>query len=500
MSYDRREFLKTLTLGGLALFTADWFKLVDETKAASAGKLLPAWPGDPIPSGHDVLNAVWQSGDGYALYLNGTPYDEPPTRTYREKLEAAGEYDVIRALEKLGTGKYEGIDDVDLLDEEADGGREDETWREFIGRRAPTFLETLEYIEAEGLPSSSYKLDDDIDSDRDEGFVTAWCRNNAPEAAATAYLSGLLEGLRAEKDKVHPFPPVSAPTRLPTAAKTRFFNQAFVLMGKKMRLHLRHRIHCHGDDDQQRRTAEIERHAILADQNFRDDADQAKIGGTKNRQPCQHAVKIVRRILAGANARNKAAILLQIIRRLCRIEDNGRVEKREKHNHRHIQDHVGGPPMGQHRGQGLQPAIRHILREPSDCCGQQQQRGSKDGRNDARCVDLQRKEALIRLHHAILRLTLGILDQHAALGPLHEADKGNQRDHRRGREEKRPGQQALQEGLVHIVSHSFRGLSAPGPKEPRANVFTCSSCNSAPAGQNPLPQVGAACYNPPDGD
>ena len=37
MSYDRREFLKTLTLGGIALFTPDWFKLVDETKAASAG-------------------------------------------------------------------------------------------------------------------------------------------------------------------------------------------------------------------------------------------------------------------------------------------------------------------------------------------------------------------------------------------------------------------------------------------------------------------------------
>ena len=32
----------------------------------------------------------------------------------------------------------------------------------------------------------------------------------------------------------------------------------------------------------------------------------------------------------------------------------------------------------------------------------------------------------------------------------------------RGREEKRPGEQALQEGLVHVVSHSFRGLSAPG--------------------------------------
>ena len=44
MSYDRREFLKTLTLGGVALFTADWFRLVVETKAASGGKLLRPCP------------------------------------------------------------------------------------------------------------------------------------------------------------------------------------------------------------------------------------------------------------------------------------------------------------------------------------------------------------------------------------------------------------------------------------------------------------------------
>lgn len=201
MDTNRRDFLKNLTLGGAALFTLDWFKLVAETKAATAGKQLPAWPGDPLKPGHDVLNAVWHDGEGYALYLNGTPYDEPPSRTHREKLEANGEHDVIRALEKLGTGKYEGIQEIEQLDDQAEGGREDETWRDFIGRCEPEFLETLEYIEAEGFCSST-SLDDDIDSDADEAYVTDWCRGRSPESAAIGYFRGLLAKLKAQPDKV----------------------------------------------------------------------------------------------------------------------------------------------------------------------------------------------------------------------------------------------------------------------------------------------------------
>jgi len=79
MSSDRREFLKTLTLGGVALFTADWFKLVDETKAASGGKLLPALPGEKVSEKGDQLRAFWQDAEGYfELCLNGTIYDEVP--------------------------------------------------------------------------------------------------------------------------------------------------------------------------------------------------------------------------------------------------------------------------------------------------------------------------------------------------------------------------------------------------------------------------------------
>ena len=77
MSYDRREFLKTLTLGGLALFTADWLKLVDETKAASGGKLLPAQPGENVSPKGDQIRAFW-AYDHFELCLNGTVYDEVP--------------------------------------------------------------------------------------------------------------------------------------------------------------------------------------------------------------------------------------------------------------------------------------------------------------------------------------------------------------------------------------------------------------------------------------
>ncbi len=202
MSHDRRTFLKALTLGGVALFTDDWFQLVAETKEATQGKQLPVHPAAVYGKGGQELNAFWSGREGYALYLNGTPYDEPPTRTYRLKLEADGDDHVIEALEQLGLGKYTALDDVERLDEKAEGGKDGETWREFIGRKSPSLLETLEYIESEGLPTGSWMLDEDIDSERDEAFVTDWCRRNAPEAAASVFLSGLIQGLRSDREEI----------------------------------------------------------------------------------------------------------------------------------------------------------------------------------------------------------------------------------------------------------------------------------------------------------
>ncbi|NBV48422.1 MAG: hypothetical protein EBR95_05135, partial [Verrucomicrobia bacterium] len=115
MSTDRREFLKTLTLGGLALFTPDWFGSVQERRPRKPEFRLPVYANDPVPKGHDVINAVWNDGTGYILYLNGTPYDEPPKITLREKLAEEGEEGVGEVIDEFRSKYGEFIWDLEEL-------------------------------------------------------------------------------------------------------------------------------------------------------------------------------------------------------------------------------------------------------------------------------------------------------------------------------------------------------------------------------------------------
>ena len=163
MSYDRREFLKTLTLGGVALFTADWFKLVDETKAASAGNLLPALPGEKVSGKGDQIRAFWNDSEGYfELCLNGTIYDEVPD------------------LED---------DDEDEFDDSDLEQGEDESEEEFEER----VEEAREEWESENGSSRER---------RQENHEFDWYRRSCPGAKAVPYLQGLFSELKASSDKV----------------------------------------------------------------------------------------------------------------------------------------------------------------------------------------------------------------------------------------------------------------------------------------------------------
>ena len=163
MSYDRREFLKTLTLGGVALFTADWFKLVEETKAASAGKLLPAWPGEKVSAKGDQIRAFWNDSEGYfELCLNGTIYDEVPD------------------LED---------DDTEEFDDSEFEQEEDESDDEFEER-----VEAARE-EWESEHGSSRER-------RQEEHEFDWYRRSCPGARAVPYLQGLFSKLEASSDKV----------------------------------------------------------------------------------------------------------------------------------------------------------------------------------------------------------------------------------------------------------------------------------------------------------
>jgi hypothetical protein len=164
MSYDRREFLKSLTLGGLALFTADWFKLVDETKAASAGKLLPAWPGETISPDGDQLRAFWQDSEGYfELCLNGTIYDEVP----------------------------------DLEDDEDDEGFDSSEFEQDEDESDEEFEERVEAAREEWESERESER-----NSRQEDHELDWYRQSCPGAQAVPYLHGLFAALAEKEDAV----------------------------------------------------------------------------------------------------------------------------------------------------------------------------------------------------------------------------------------------------------------------------------------------------------
>ena len=163
MSYDRREFLKTLTLGGIALFTSDWIKLVDETKAASAGKLLPALPGEKVSAKGDQIRAFWNDSEGYfELCLNGTIYDEVPDLEDDEEDE---------------------FDSSELEQEEDESDDE--------------FEERVEAAREEWESENGSSRES-----RQEEHEFDWYRRSCPGARAVPYLQGLFSKLEASSDKV----------------------------------------------------------------------------------------------------------------------------------------------------------------------------------------------------------------------------------------------------------------------------------------------------------
>ena len=163
MSYDRRDFLKTLTLGGIALFTSDWFKLVDKTKAASGGKLLPALPGQKVSAKGDQIRAFW-TGSHFELCLNGTIYDEVPD------------------LEE---------DEEDAFDEGEFEQDEDESDEEFEER----------------LEAAREEWDSEHESERENrqaDHENDWYRHDCPGAKAVPYLKEFFDELELNAEEVDP--------------------------------------------------------------------------------------------------------------------------------------------------------------------------------------------------------------------------------------------------------------------------------------------------------
>src|SRR5947208_3559287 len=136
-----------------------------------------------------------------------------------------------------------------------------------------------------------------------------------------------------------PFPEPGAPrirTNTPllrTAAEldSAFLHEAVVVPEEEILLHLLNGIQRHAHHDQQRRAPEAERHVEHVPDDDRQHRDEREKDGAGQGDPGQDLVDIVGGRRPGLHARDKAALLLEVLRQVHGVEDDGRVEVGEEH-------------------------------------------------------------------------------------------------------------------------------------------------------------------------
>ena len=111
-----------------------------------------------------------------------------------------------------------------------------------------------------------------------------------------------------------------------------FFQQGFVLLAHEVVLHLRHEVHGDHHDDQQGGAAKVERHVVLQDQEFGQQADQCDVNGTDQGQAQRDLLNKTRRLVPRAYARHESAAFFEIVRRFLGIEYERGVEKTKENN------------------------------------------------------------------------------------------------------------------------------------------------------------------------
>ena len=96
-------------------------------------------------------------------------------------------------------------------------------------------------------------------------------------------------------------------------------------------LDLLHRLQCDTDDDEQGRTAEVDTLDMRCRSNhIREDGDKGQEHGARQRDTRQDMIQIICGRLTGADARDEAAVFLQIVRHIRDLYGNSRVEIREE--------------------------------------------------------------------------------------------------------------------------------------------------------------------------
>ena len=138
---------------------------------------------------------------------------------------------------------------------------------------------------------------------------------------------------------------------------------------------------------------------------------------------------MLRRPLPGPNSRNEPTVLSHVLGDVIGIEDDGRIEIREKDDASTVEQVIQRHPIVQLIRERLAPAAgrehaRNRRRE-------RQNRRGEDDRNDAAGVHLQWNVRVRAAVHAAPDHALGILHDHPSMAPLDEDDRPHHGDHQR---------------------------------------------------------------------
>src|SRR5215204_1514921 len=117
-----------------------------------------------------------------------------------------------------------------------------------------------------------------------------------------------------------------------------------------MSLHLGNSVHRHADGDEEGCAAEVEWESCLHNQELRQEANDHEIDSADGGDTSEDIVNVFRRAAARTDAGNEASMLLQLVGRVLRVEDDGRVEEREEDDEAAIEQHVQRLPLAEQRG------------------------------------------------------------------------------------------------------------------------------------------------------
>src|SRR5882724_2017866 len=140
------------------------------------------------------------------------------------------------------------------------------------------------------------------------------------------------------------------------APQAGLLDETLVLVGEQVRLDLGHRIERDRDHDQQAGAAEVERHAATGDQQLGQDADRRQVERADHGQAIEDVFQVLGRVLAGTDAGHEAAVLLQVVGGVGRVEDHRRVEEAEEDDQADIGQQVERLAVAEIGGDPLHPA------------------------------------------------------------------------------------------------------------------------------------------------